>query len=108
MDDIDHVMDVLNSLEEKNRRERSSPEGRTEIGRVEHFYDKINVAAIRLTSSLSVGDTIEIEHEEYSVKQKVTSMQIDRKDVPSASAGDDVGIKLRVPVPRGSIVFRLG
>ncbi|MDE1855492.1 MAG: hypothetical protein KGH57_04215 [Candidatus Micrarchaeota archaeon] len=109
MDDIDNVMDVLDAMESKKKGETQIQQaaGRVQVGEVDHYFDHINVAAIRLTDRLSVGDTIEIENDEYTLRQRVASMQINRKDVEGASAGDDVGIKVSVPVRRGSGVFRL-
>jgi len=106
VDDLDNVMDVLDSMEaKKNANSQPSSQGRSLVGEVDHYYDRLNVAAIRLSGELRVGDMIEIENEEYTLKQRVASMQINRKDVDFASAGDDVGVKLSVPVPRGSSVY---
>jgi uncharacterized Zn finger protein len=60
-----------------------------------------------LNDSLKVGDVIEIENGEYAVRQRVSSMQIDGKDVKEASDGDSVGIKLCVPAPAGGSVYRI-
>lgn len=108
VDDLDNVMDVLDAMEaKKNAANRSASGGRVLIGEVDHFFDNISVAAIRLSDKLEVGDTIEIENDEYTLRQRVSRMQINRRDVDSASAGDAVGVKLSVPVPRGSSVYRL-
>lgn len=103
-------MEVLDAMEAKKVAASASaqaPQGRTLVGSVDRFFDKINVAAVMLTGDLKVGDTVEIENEDYALRQKVSSMQIDRKDVDEAYEGDDVGIKLRVPVSEGSSVYRL-
>ncbi|MDE1874349.1 MAG: translation elongation factor-like protein [Candidatus Micrarchaeota archaeon] len=109
MDDLDNVMDVLDAMEAKKKGESLAQPaaGRTLVGEVEHFFESINVAGVRLSGRLAVGDTVEIENDEYTVRQRVSSMQINRKDVSEASAGDDVGVKVGVPVKRGSSVFRL-
>lgn len=108
MDDLDNVMDVLDAMEaKKSAAARSASSGRTLIGEVDRFFDKLNVAAIRLSGELKVGDTIELENEEYTLRQRVSSMQINRKDVSEALNGDDVGVKLSVPVTRGSLVYRI-
>ncbi|MDE1851148.1 MAG: translation elongation factor-like protein [Candidatus Micrarchaeota archaeon] len=77
------------------------------IGTVEEFFDRINVAAVKLTQSLKVGDVIEVGNEEEAVRQKVSSMQIDRNDVEEAGGGDSVGIKLNHKVPLGSEVYKI-
>ncbi|MDE1857191.1 MAG: translation elongation factor-like protein [Candidatus Micrarchaeota archaeon] len=71
---------------------------------MEHFFDKLSVAAIRLSGSLKVGDTIEIG-EDSPVRETVASMQIDRKEIDEAGPGDDVGIKLQNRVSAGSNVY---
>lgn len=75
------------------------------IGTVELFFNKINVAAIRLTGPLKVGDIIEIEDAGRVVKFVVSSMQINKKDVTEASAGDSIGIKVSTQVKAGSNVY---
>lgn len=109
MDDIDSIMDIVVTAEEKEKG-GGQPAGRasrTLVGIVEHFYDKINVVAITLTAPLKVGDIIEIGDEENAVRQKVVSMQIERKDVEEAGEGDSVGIKMNHAVVEGSSVYRL-
>jgi uncharacterized Zn finger protein len=116
MDDIDAVMKDLEERDAERRareeRESAGPEQKPEqdrvlIGSVERFFDRISVVAISLSGSLKVGDTIEIENEEYAVRQRVASMQIDGKEVTEASAGDSVGIKLKVPAPLKGSVYRV-
>ncbi|MDE1869656.1 MAG: translation elongation factor-like protein [Candidatus Micrarchaeota archaeon] len=100
----------MNSIEEREQYSRSPRQAAKEkelIGTVEGFFSKINVVAIKLSSPLKVGETIEIGDEESSVKQKILSMQIDRQDVMEAAAGDSVGIKLNYKVAEGSSVYRL-
>ncbi|MGI0100477.1 MAG: hypothetical protein ACREBH_02025 [Candidatus Micrarchaeaceae archaeon] len=78
---------------------------RVEIGTVEHFFSKIGVAAIKITGSLKVGDSIEIEDDNGTVAVRISSMQIDRKDVSEATEGDSIGVKVDKPVSQGSIVY---
>jgi hypothetical protein len=103
-------MDVLNTLEERQKRTEQPSGGSTskaQIGTVEGYYEKINVAALTLTDSLMVGDIIEIGNEEEAIRQRVSSMQIDRKDIIEASEGDSVGIKVIHPVPEGADVWKI-
>jgi translation initiation factor IF-2 len=112
---IDDVMkDFEDRSAERAAREREEyPEGqpagqsRVLIGSVERFYDKISVVAISLTGDLKVGDIIEIENDEYAIRQRVGSMQIDGSNVQEASDGDSVGIKLFVTAPSGGSVYRI-
>lgn len=67
-----------------------------EIGRVSQFFAKPSVAAIEITSgSLAIGDTIKIVGATTNFEQRIESMEIDRKPIPSAGAGQSVGIKVK-------------
>ncbi len=96
--------DAMSNIEEK---EQVQAANRVSVGKVDHFFDKIGVAAIILTGTLRVGDTIEIVSGAETIRQKVESMQIERRDVSEASSGDSVGIKTDRKVARGSVVYRL-
>ncbi len=75
------------------------------IGKITHFFPKINVAVIELEGVLKSGDTIEIEGHGTSFEQKVDSMQINHMNVPSAKKGDAIGMKVAQPVKEGDVVF---
>lgn len=78
------------------------------IGSVVLFFAKPCVAAIEITSGvLSVGDNVRIKGATTDFEQKIESMEIDRKPVPSASAGQSVGIKVKDRVRPHDKVFRL-
>jgi putative protease len=100
--------DLIKDQEEREGAERGDRSGqRILIGRVTHFYDKLKVVAIDLIGNLRVGDTIEIENVEEAVRQKVTSMQINRKEVNEASKGDSVGILVDRSIMKGSKVYKI-
>jgi len=75
------------------------------IGKVERFFGKLNVAAIELVGDLKIGDTIEIDAGGKMVRMKISGMQINKKDVKSASNGDSIGIKVAKPVAAGNEVY---
>ena len=68
--------------------------GEKEIGKVSSFFSHVGVAAIKLTGKLKVGDKIHIKGNTTDFEDKVTSMQIDRKEVKEAGKGDHIGIKV--------------
>lgn len=78
-----------------------------QIGHITHFFDHLNVAALTLTEPLRVGDTIHILGHSTDFKQKVTSLQIEHRDVTEANPGDDVGMKVIQKVHAHDKVFRL-
>lgn len=77
------------------------------VGEVTHYFNGISVAAIQLTGTLVVGDNIAIRRAEGYLEQSVDSMQIERKDVPSANAGDEIGIKVSDKVHEHNKVYKV-
>lgn len=64
-----------------------------EIGYVEHFFDHISVAGIKVTAGpIKIGDTLHIKGHTSDVKLTIESMQIDNAEVEGAKTGDDIGI----------------
>ena len=47
-----------------------------EVGKITHFFPKISVAIVALSSDLKVGDKISIKGHGNIVEQEVESMQI--------------------------------
>ncbi len=78
------------------------------IGVVEHFFNKVSVAAVRITSGeLKIGDTIHIVGAHTDFTQKVDSMQIDRQPVERVIVGDEVGIKVVERVREKDLVYKV-
>ena len=75
------------------------------IGKVVHWYDKINVAVVKLDKGLKVGDKIKIEHSGQSFEETVNSMQLDHKPVPSGKKGQEMAIKLSQKAGEGSAIY---
>ncbi len=79
-----------------------------EIGAVTHDFDKISVAAIRLTSgTLRGGEVIRIEGHSTDLEQVVSSIQIEHLSVTEARRGDVIGIKVIEPVHEHDKVFKV-
>jgi len=79
-----------------------------EIGRVEHYFGKLSVAAIKITAdTLTAGETIHIKGYTTDLTQQVDSIQIDRKPVATAKAGDDIGIRVNAHVREGDAVYKV-
>ena len=75
-----------------------------EIGKVIHWFDKVNVAVLRLSAPLKVGDTIKISKGENEIEETVSSMQVDHTDVSEGKKGDEVAIKLSGKTKAGATV----
>jgi translation elongation factor EF-Tu-like GTPase len=78
-----------------------------EVGKVTHYFGKIGVAALRLSDTLRPGDQISIEGAHTNFEQTVESIQIDRNSIPEATAGQEIGIKVKDRVREGDTVFKV-
>lgn len=77
------------------------------VGDVTHYYDKIQVASVRLTSNLAVGDMVKfVRGGEDLFSQTVNSMQLEHGKVESASSGQEVGLQVEQKVKQGAEVFK--
>jgi putative protease len=77
------------------------------IGEVTHYFGKINVAVLRLTSDLKIGDTVHFLGRNTDFPQEIASMQIEHEAVAEAKAGEEVAVKVTQRVRRGDSIFRL-
>jgi U32 family peptidase len=75
------------------------------IGDVIHYFNNINVAILKLSKPLSVGDKILIKGHTTDIEQGVSEMQYDHKSIESAKNGQEVGIKVDAHVREGDEVF---
>ena len=73
----------------------ASTEKKHFIGKITHYYDKLNVASIKLVSNLKVGDKVVIIGKTTGIiNSKIDSIEKNNKEINSAKKGDEVGIKL--------------
>jgi U32 family peptidase len=74
----------------------SAKQSKKFIGKIQHYYNKLGVGLLKLNNGpLKVGDEIYIIGKTTSIiKYKITSMQINHKEVKTVKKGQDVGIKL--------------
>jgi len=77
------------------------------VGRVANYFSKIGVAVIELTADINIDDEIMIEGGATSLRQKVLSMQIERKSVESAKGGQSIGLKVNEKVRPKDLVYKL-
>lgn len=79
------------------------------IGKVIHFFDRISVAVISLSAKLSVGDEVRFVNEAHGTdfSQKVTSLQLDHKELTEGQAQTEVATKVEQPVKEGTLVYKL-
>lgn len=75
------------------------------IGKITHYFGKINVAIVELSRVLKMGDHIHIKGHSTDFEQDISSIQIEHEDVKKAKKGDAVGIKVDEKVREGDEVY---
>jgi putative protease len=89
----------------KSKREEKIIKGK-EIGRITHYFDKIEVGIIKLFASLKVGEKIHIKGAHVDFAQVVQSMQLNHQNIVVAKPGDEVGVKVIFPVQENNKVYQ--
>jgi U32 family peptidase len=77
------------------------------IGKVIHYYDKIEVAVVKLEKTLKVEDKVKFEKGDKSFEQIIESMQLEHKQVTSGKKGEEVAIKVDEIVKSGTAIYTL-
>ncbi len=74
----------------------SAKESKQFIGKIYHYYDKIQVGLLKLnTGKLKIGDEIYIIGKTSGViRHKIESMETQNKQISEAIKGDNIGIRL--------------
>nr|MDO8134649.1 hypothetical protein [Candidatus Njordarchaeum guaymaensis] len=78
-----------------------------EIGKVTHYFSRINVAVVQLSDRVSVGDRILIRGSTTNFEQAIESMQIEHENVTVAERGQSIGLKVKERVREGDQVYRI-
>ena len=79
-----------------------------EIGKVISYFSHVEVAAIKLSKVLKVGEKIRIKGATTDFEVEVDSMQINNKAVEKGKKSDDIGIKVSEKVRPNDKVYKLG
>ena len=77
------------------------------IGMITHYFTHLRVAVVKLEDDLSRDDEIMISGKTTSFRQMASSIQIDKKPIESAKAGQSVGLKIVDRVREGDFVYKL-
>lgn len=78
-----------------------------EIGKITHYFDKIQVAIVELKDTISMGDEIHIKGHSVDFTQKVESIQIEKNPVEKAGKGEVIGLKVKEKVKPNDIVYKV-
>jgi len=79
-----------------------------EIGVATHYFPKVDAAVVKMTKgSLSIGDAIIIKGHTTDFKEKVDSIQLDHAPLTTASAGQEIGLKVKAKVREHDVVYKI-
>jgi putative protease len=77
------------------------------IGKVIHYWTRLGVAGVELTDSLQMDDWVQFRGTTTDFQQRVTSMQLNRRTIHQAHAGQQVGVLVADRVRAGDTVYLL-
>ena len=77
------------------------------VGKIEHYYNHLGVAIIKLESGISAGDKIHFLGHTTDFEQKADSLELDKKKIEKAKKGDSVGIKIDNKVRDHDMVYKV-
>jgi hypothetical protein len=78
-----------------------------QVGKVTHYYNRISVAVLQLNREIKVGDNLLFLGHSTEFTQILDSMEINHRKVFAASAGEEVAVKVIMPVREGDEVYRV-
>jgi len=78
-----------------------------EIGRVTHYFSRIDVAGIKLTDTLCEGDTIHIVGHTTDFTQEVHSLELENEPITEGQPGQEIGLKVQERVRRTDRVYKV-
>ena len=77
------------------------------IGTVIHYWTRLGVAGVELTGTLKVDDRLQFLGATTDFEQRVTSMQLNKRFINEAFAGQQVGILVADRVRVGDTAYRI-
>ncbi|HLC87312.1 MAG TPA: U32 family peptidase [Candidatus Nanoarchaeia archaeon] len=78
-----------------NTENSAASESKHFVGKVTHYYPKVSVATIKLSSQIKVGDDIIIIGKTTGLeKSKIRYMEIEHNPIEEARKGQEIGLKL--------------
>ncbi|MFA5392433.1 MAG: hypothetical protein WC306_01920 [Candidatus Paceibacterota bacterium] len=75
------------------------------VGKITHYYGEINVAIVKLSAILKIGDKVHLKGHEIDFEQTVSSMQVEHQNVKIAKKGEEIGLKVDQKIREGDEVY---
>ena len=77
------------------------------IGKVIHYWTRLGVAGVDLDGTLKMDETVHFLGATTDFEQRVTSMQLNKRFINEAFAGQQVGILVADRVRPGDTIYRV-
>jgi len=77
------------------------------VGKIDHYFTKLEVGIIKLSGTLKIGDKIKIKGATTDFEQTVESMRIEQDKIEEAKKGKSVGIKVKDKVRQNDVVYKI-
>lgn len=77
------------------------------VGKIAHYYGKIGVAIVDLSSALSLGNKIKVSGKSDEFTQTVESMELEHKKIKRARKGQSIGLKVDQKVREEDVVYKV-
>lgn len=92
----------------KDKPKKEPPRKEDLIGVITHYYGKSGAAVLKVKNGpLAIGDTIRIYGKNIDFEQSVSSMEIDRKPIPKAEKGQEIGLGIKKKVHPKDGIYRV-
>jgi putative protease len=89
------------------KKKAAQPEGE-KVGLVTHYFSRPKAAVVRIEKgTIAIGDTLQFLGKTTNFKQRVESLQIDRKPIQEARKGQEIGLQVKARVRSNDQVYKL-
>ncbi|MCR4261137.1 MAG: translation elongation factor-like protein, partial [Candidatus Colwellbacteria bacterium] len=75
------------------------------IGEVTHYYGHLEVAVVKFSKTVKVGEKVHFKGATTDFEQTLDSMQFDHKELKEAKKGKEVGVRVKDKVRAGDEVY---
>ncbi len=77
------------------------------VGRVSHYFSRVQVAVVKLSGEVKLGDVLHFQGHTTDFQQEITSMEIEHARVEQGTPGEEVAIQVNDRVRKGDEVYRV-
>jgi len=77
------------------------------IGVITHWYGNINVAVIKLSGVLKLGEKIKVKKGDVEFEEMIESMQLNHEAIKAGKSGQEIAIKLAGLTKEGAEIFKV-